>query len=200
MSVLTVYVAAVARWYRRNDLVIPFISLGRPHHPGMENTVGYFGVPLFLRIVLRDEDRLLDLLQRVTQEYSTASEHHDYCRIMAQVPGPSFTSNPSFNWLAGELNLRPIENIVVSEGEELNVQPYPFEIVNRDAFIWDGELRMDLSDGPAGIGGTLIYNADRLTREAIESFKDYLFLFAEQLVKNSRASVVQPPQAVVGSN
>ena len=181
MGVLTAFVVSVMHLYGCWDIIIPFISSGRLY-PEVANTVGFFGVPIFLRVTLLRTDRFLDLLQRVTGEYANACEHHDSCRIAAQTPEPEFTWNPTFNWLP-EMN--PMETMASVEcGDVVAIEPCELEIDPPEDFRWNGQLRVDFRDTAAGLTGVIGYRTDSFPRTAMERFRSLLHLFAGQLARD----------------
>jgi hypothetical protein len=194
MCVLAVYAASLMRFYNEADIVIPFICLGR-HHFEVENTIGFFGAPLFLRIALLENDSLLDLLDRTTHEYRIACEHHDFCRIAAQTPEPEFTWNPMFNWLTEQFNMGSTTSAPDPQnGGDIKIEPYELEITPPDDVRWDGELRVDISDTPQGLVGTLGYRADCFTGDAIERFRACFQSLAAPLVRGPRTRIaIRPP-------
>lgn len=98
MCIFTAYVALVLRWCNAPESVIQYQSNGRVN-PDIENTIGYFASALYLRIALLEDDRFVDLLKRVAEEYCRAYEHADSSYMSAQVPRPEFTRNTVFNWI-----------------------------------------------------------------------------------------------------
>lgn len=178
MSVLTVFAAAVFRFYCTSQLVLPFISGGRLQ-PDLANTIGYFGTPLLLRVELLEEDSFVDLLRRVTAEYGTAYEHSDSCRVAAAIPEPDFVWNPTFNWIPPEFNTEPDENGL---RDTLSIERYEISIALRDDTRWNGELRLELSDTQDGVRGVVGYRADLFTLEAVGQFEQDLRFFAQKLV------------------
>jgi Condensation domain/TubC N-terminal docking domain len=180
ISVLTAYMVTVMHWYAQSDLVIPLITLGR-HHPELENTIGFFGVPLFLRISLLKQDTFADLLARITHEYRNACEHHDSCRIVAQHPQPDFAWNPMFNWLPHNLDgLPPMASSTGDYQELIKIEPFELDLTPPDP-KWEGELRIDISDTSTGAAGTIGYRTDYFTSSDIDRFGHMLRSFAEQL-------------------
>jgi hypothetical protein len=97
MLVFAAYAGFVLRLCDAQESVFPFENEGRVSHKTSE-TIGYFAFPLYLRIRLFDDDRLVDLLGRVTDEYCNAYEHADFSYMESQVPRPEFTKNGLFNW------------------------------------------------------------------------------------------------------
>jgi hypothetical protein len=194
MAALTAYVAFVLQWCRITDLVMVFVANGRLH-PAVENTVGYFAAPLFLRIELLEGDRFLDLLKRVTQEYSLAYEHSDSGKMAAEVPSPEFAWNPRFNWLPRELNrslFGPVDDL--DAARRLAIEPYELEILPREDIRWSGELELLVADGSDGVRGQFVYRADRFTAHSVERLARNLQFFVEKMVSEpwSRVSTVRP--------
>src|SRR5581483_2444404 len=58
ISFLTAFVIAVAAWSGKQDVVIPFSMHGRLHRE-LDNVIGCFSAPLFLRVEMRMQDTLL---------------------------------------------------------------------------------------------------------------------------------------------
>src|SRR5205814_766857 len=79
MTMLTAFIAAVARWSGETDVMIWVANRGR-FHPAVEATVGGFACLLPLRIEIPAGDRLHDLRSCVTAEYARAQEHADFFR------------------------------------------------------------------------------------------------------------------------
>ena len=189
MSVLTAFVALVSRWCDVADLVLPFTTLGR-FQPEVENTIGFFGTPLLLRIELQEEDTFLDLLTRVTREYATAYAHDDSCRVAVQTRRPEFTFNPPFNWIPGEFKWQPGESRHEFPTDNyFTLARFDFEITPYDDYNWDGEPRIDFSDTPDGVIGVIGYRADRFARDTVATFGRSLRMVAEKLVNEPHALV-----------
>lgn len=196
MSVLTAYVAVVLRWSNETALVMPFITTGRARKE-LENTIGFFGSILFLRIDLFSDDSFVDLLTRVTEEYGVACEHDDSGRIAAQTPPSEFAGNPLFNWFSREFRLRPNEGYVpnaevegLCEADSIKLEPFafsfgPFEDKDDDVddIGWDKELAAFLYETNEGIIGNIAYRADRVTLGTIERFERNFRFFVERLVR-----------------
>ena len=104
MSVFTAYVALVLRWCNASEGVFLYETDGRVR-PELESSVGYFAFPLYLRVELLENDRITDLLARVTNEYCNAYEHADFSYMESLVPRPDFTRNSCFNWVGPGYNM-----------------------------------------------------------------------------------------------
>jgi hypothetical protein len=190
MSVLTAFVSLVLRWSNTMDLVLPFVTAGRLY-PEVENTVGFFGTLLLLRIEIFEEDTFLDLLQRVTKEYAVAYEHDDSLRMAVQMHWPEFILNPIFNWIPRKFNVNPGgPGCAFKATDSLLIAQYDIAITPRDDEEWDGEPRIDLSDSNDGVTGAIGYRADRFTRDTVERFGRSLLSFAEKLAKEPRTRVI----------
>ena len=180
LGLLAVFAALLFRSSGISDLVIPFTTLGRSQ-PETLDLVGFFAVPLFLRLRLDEADRFSDLLAQVMTEYATASLHEDACRIAAQQPEREFVWNPVFNWIPYGL---------ASDGsqtgqlitETLRVESSRYGFTRRDAREWGGELRVDLADMPDGITAEIRYRTDRLTAQFADGFAQHFNQFATRLV------------------
>lgn len=190
LSALTVYVALVLRWCNKADLVVTFLSTGR-FHPEVENTVGYFAAPLFLRIKLHDDDSFLDLLRHVTKEYCAAYDHADSGRIAVQIPQPEFVSNPRFNWIPQEFNMNPAGCIHNSELDDaIRIEQCKFELTPCDGIDGrGGGVELVLSNTKSGVTGAIWYRADLFALSTIERFERNFRFFAEMLVKEPKARV-----------
>jgi hypothetical protein len=96
MSTFAAYAGLVLRWCNAPTTVLKFQSDCRMS-PQIENAVGYFAAPLYLRIDMSPETTFSDLVRQVTQEYCTAYEHADFSYLEAQIPRREFTRNGFFN-------------------------------------------------------------------------------------------------------
>ena len=97
MSVFAAYVALVLRWCNLSDAVFQYVSDCR-FSPTIQNTIGYFAAPLYLRIQLPDNGTFSDLTRIATEEYCRAYEHVDRLYIASSMPRPGVTFNTAFNW------------------------------------------------------------------------------------------------------
>lgn len=189
MSVLTAFVALLSQWCNVADLVIQFVTRGRAY-PEVNNTVGLFGVPLFVRIELAEEDTFLDLLGRVTREYTAACEHDHSCRTAVQMCGAEFGLNPLFNWIPQEFNMNGgSPDCQARSDDALVLAPFGFAVTPREGQEWDGEPRIDLSDSKEGVSGAIGYRADRVAPDTVERFGRSLLLFAQKLAREPGSRV-----------
>lgn len=195
MMVLCTYVALLLRWSNQSTLIVPFITMGRSR-PELDNLIGYFAAPLFLRIELAENDSFLDLLKYVTQTYWEACEHDDFGRIAAQFPAPEFEPNSSFNWIPSEFtsadesftdDLR--EGCV---GSEIRVQPFSIGPLPQ-GFDWEGawdrEPVVFFTENRDGIYGEIGWTGSSVSAEAIERFAKNFQSVAEAFVRDPTVAV-----------
>jgi hypothetical protein len=192
MVLLATYAALVLRLCDASDLLMLFITMGRLR-PEVQNTVGFFGAPLFLRVKLLESDSFTDLIARVTKEYATACEHTDSCKVAAQMVHPELLLNPCFNWIPRELNMHPEGQIHPSEtGDAIVLRRYDFRLELRNDIEWDGEPRLELSDTKEGIHGLIRYRPGHFAFSTIERFGASFRDVATKLIRdpNGRVSAV----------
>lgn len=183
MITLAAYVAFLLRWSEVTAAVIPFTNLGR-HQAKLDSTIGYFAIPLYLRVETRADDTFPDLLDRLIEEYCVAYECSDCGRLAAATPTPGFVWNPRFNWIPEDLGMGDRETQALKSDACLKVEPYSIEILARDDIEWeeDSVLEMSLSEGEGGVAGFLTYRGDRFAQQNIERFVRSFELFAEHLL------------------
>jgi hypothetical protein len=191
MGVLTAWVAVVSRWCGTRDVVVPFLAMGRPGAE-VENTVGCFASPLYLRFSVEPDDTFVDLLQRVTDVYGAAAEHDDLGYLGAQLPRREFTYNSCFNWHPKEFQLDPVTflfNIDTSKVEGLSeaLSLRPFDVAEPsapedDGMVWDDEPGLFLSEGEHEAAGLLLYRVERVAATTAEKVAQSLVSFAEAMV------------------
>lgn len=161
------YIGFVLRWCNISESVFLYETDGR-FSRNIQDTIGYFAFPLYLRVHLSQDDRFPDLLRRVTSEYCNAYEHADYSYMEAQSPRYGFTHNTRFNWIprgpsTSRFELDSPEGLItgtlipftqrVVEDHEMNAEP---------AF---GVLEMD-----DGIDVSMEFPLDQFCFENMEEF------------------------------
>ena len=188
LSLLTAFVTIVAGWSGRRDIVIPFSTLGRLHKD-LDNVIGCFSAPLFLRLELSPEDTLLEVVERIHREYGLAHAHHDCGRIAARVPEPEFEWNPFFNWIPKETN---IDTAATSPDQQesaarLRIEAYDLNLPLRDDVEWSPEILFALIEEPPDVSGVLEYRADKLPADVVERFACSFMRTVETLVVTPQA-------------
>lgn len=179
MSVFTAYAALVLRWCNVSDTVIQYQSDGRIS-AAIENALGYFASPLYLRLELREGDNFVDLLRRVIEEYCKACEHADHSYIAAQVPAPEFTRNSCFNWVP-QGTKRELSGL---DGSEYAITCCPVSFVHPmlKSLETDAEPFILLYETEREITGDVCFKRSQLSTSTMERFGRNFVLFIETLL------------------
>lgn len=190
ITVFTVYVTLVLRWYKTADAVIQYQTDGRATRE-VEHTIGYFASVLLLRITLRPEDSFSSLIGRVTDEYCSACEHADASYLESQVPRPALARNPCFNWVpqGSETGMNYLEQ---PDGP-IACSQVPFEHPMLKILDRDNEPTLLLFDAESAIEGGIYFPMNLYPRGAMESFARAFMLLLENLLISSHAPVSQLP-------
>jgi hypothetical protein len=186
MTVFTAYVALVLRWCNVSEIVIQYLTDGRSS-PELENTIGFFASGLYLRIALREDDRFVDLKDRVTQEYCEAYTHADHYFLEAQVPRPDFTLNTAFNWLPHQST---IDDSDLERSEEaITCSPVPFVHPMLKCFERDSEPVIVLVDTGDEIVGDVSFPLNRFRFKTMETFGHNFLVFLNALLNEPEQHV-----------
>jgi hypothetical protein len=183
MSVFCAYVGLVLRWCHVAHAVIQYQSGSRS--PEVENAIGYFSSPLYLRMELLEHDTFLDLVARTTAEYCAAYEHADYSYLESRQPKPGFTCNTCFNWVPEEPAFGGANRL--AEGLELS--PVPFEHPMLKGLERDSEPFVLLQDTAQDIVGNIYFSRERLSPETMERFGRNLTVFLKALSRHPTTRV-----------
>jgi hypothetical protein len=185
MVVLTGFIALLMRWCDKTDLVVSIHTTGRLH-AAVENTIGRFQCPLFLRAQLTGEDTFMDLLQRVTDEYSAAYEHHDVGRVLTHEPAKDLAMNPNFNWIPREMIWNPTN-------AAFDVQPFEGQYSGLRDIEWDGEPQFVMSETDHGLTGAIAYKTKRIAPADLHRLKRNFQQFLQTLAKKPNSRVMSAP-------
>jgi hypothetical protein len=186
MGVFTAYVALLLRWCNVPQGVVRYQVDGRVD-AAIANTVGYFALPLFLRIALGRDDTFELLTRRVIDEYCFAYEHADYCYHEAMEARPEFTRTSAFNWLPSHAAEGPSELDVLDD--PLIVSPVPFAHPMIKILEWDAEPAIVLAEVADEIAGGLHFPLSRFTFEGMERFARNFVMLVETLLKHPQQRV-----------
>jgi hypothetical protein len=187
MGALTAFVAAVLRSLEKDDVVVGMMADGRDQIE-LQNTIGLFASPLYLRVRLKEEDSFLDLLQRITHEYREGLRHNDRGRAWLPPPGPDFARNISLNWFPDNVLSNPTK-LPKGSRQTARVEEYPLTTLAAKSWDdWSTEIRwepsMTLADTPIGIAGSLIYPGHVHETGTIYKLARNIELFANELVQH----------------
>jgi hypothetical protein len=176
MAVLTAYLATTLIWAKQSVITSGFVITGR-NIPGLEQTIGWFGSLLFLRVTLSEDDTFRTLLERVTREYYLAVEYADHGRVT--LGRPRCMWNTSFNWRVGlDATQPPALARVKPDQPKDGVTGTPFEFArplldidwSDDPDLLDGEPGVLFADEPDGIAGAFIYRPDLFSADTMHQF------------------------------
>lgn len=180
MSVFAAYAGVVLRWCNVSESVIRYQSNGRVR-PEIENTIGYFTSSLHLRIALLGNERVIDLIDRTTEEYCHAYEHADSSYIASQVPPADFTRNTLFNWVPqGSEN-----DLLDLEGAEYAIRCSPIRFVH--PMLKSLELDIEpvtlLFDAKDEVIGGVHYPLNRFSIGEMERFGRNFMMFIDTMLR-----------------
>lgn len=181
MSVFTTYVALVLCLCDASEAVFQYQSDGRVS-PALEHTIGYFAAVLYLRVKLAEDDSLIDLMKRVTDEYCRAYEHVDFSDVALEEPRPEFARNTIFNWVPQTADLNPVD--LGEAADAISCQEVSFEDPELSNLDWDHEPGVLFFDTEGGIVGRIYFPLNRFTSESIERFARNYIGFIRALIDN----------------
>ena len=182
MSLLTVYVTLLSHWCNTPDVVV-VVPVARPPYPEIENSVGPFGAPLFLRIAVSRDDSFVDLLTRVIDEYSTACEHNDSGKLAMRPPKPGFLLNPVFNFFSKEYFTIHADNWSGGGRPEAPLEESTFTFDGEPIDYGRIEPLVAMFERQDDVFGWLEYQRDLATAGSLERFVEKMQLFARSLVE-----------------
>lgn len=180
MGALTAFVALGMRWCDASQALFQYQSDGRTH-PEIENTIGFFTSALYLRVALHPDDRLVDLLSRLTQEYCAAYEHADASYIASQVPAPEFTRSAVFNWVPQGSRSDLSELNGTADAIVCSALPFAHPMLKRLEF--DREPGLLLFDTDDDVVGGVYFPLRRFSVATMERFSRNFLMFVELLLR-----------------
>jgi hypothetical protein len=178
LVVLSLYVAAIARWLCRLDLLLAFVSNGRDR-PELQQMVGFLADYLHLRIRVSNDESFQDLLHQVAAEFRCAYEHQDFGRVPDLVP--DCKPELCFNWLPAVSARRFAENTP----HALTVEPLPLRL----SFPLSDPITVAplFIDQPTTIAAIIYYQPEVFAAHEIERLVKILLSLAEQAVQRPGA-------------
>jgi hypothetical protein len=186
MAVFTAYAAAVMRWCNAAEHIVQYQSISRISSE-LENTIGYFASPLYLRVQMDTNDTFLDLLRNLTHEYCRAHEHADFFYLATQIPVPAFTQSTIFNWspLGSRIDLSLLE------GTSSKFACSPVRVTDpvRRVLAFVHEPVVRLADTEEAIVGSVFFPRSQYTAEQMQRF-------ARAVERSVRALLHQPAEPI----
>jgi hypothetical protein len=183
MSTFTAFVAIVLRWCGAAECVLQFQADGRIT-PEIENTIGYFATPLYLRIGIRSGDTFVDLLQRVVAEYCQAHEHADFYYMEAVAHRPEFAFNTIFNWVPN--NGLPEQS---RSDKSLTWWPIAFTDPMLKHVERDNEPSVLLYENADEVTGGVRFPRARFSDESMQTLGRNFLLFIRELLRSPHKCV-----------
>lgn len=190
------YALAMSRWCERSDLLVMFASHGR-YRPELKRIVGYVATLPHLRIEVRKQDTLLDLLQQATDEFYSAQEHRDFDRAPLLTPdcstelsfnwlptGPNYQFLPA-NWTFNTLNLFDAAGVPREPtGHALKVEPFPMQ-----GLWWYKFLPFFFDNGANDIRLMIAHQPAFVLDRTVQRFVSQLRTFATELIERPHARI-----------
>lgn len=186
MSVCSAYVGLVLRWCNVSETVIRYESNGRVSQK-LENAIGYFTSPLFLRIKLLEDDSFADLLNQTREEYCRAYEHADSSYMEAQLPRPEFARNTAFNWIPQGSKI--VASDLDGSEDAINCSAVPFINPRLKNLERDTEPFIVFFDSDDGIVGGVWFPLNRFSVSTMERFGRNFLVFIRGMLRQPEGRV-----------
>lgn len=178
MGVFTAYVGLVLRWCNAKEGLFQYQTDGRVD-PEIENAIGFFAWPIYMRLGLDERDSFVDLLCQITEEYCAAHVHADRCYFEAQSPRPEFTRSSAFNWVPAQgVPLSPAARME----DSITCSPLTFEHPMLNTLERDNEPVVLLYDTGGLIFGGVYFPRERFALSTMERFAQNFSLFLKELL------------------
>lgn len=167
MAVFTAFAILTLRWCKVSQGILQYQSDGR-FNPKLENSIGYYASPLYLKVELRNTDTFLDAIHRVTAEYIRAHQHADFGLMESGVARPDLTRNSCFNWVPGD-TLTTL-GTAFRGTEAIVCEPFAFEHPMLQTLERDTEPVVLLYNGPEDVAGGVCFPLARFSTVTMEEF------------------------------
>lgn len=179
MASLSAYAALVLRWCDVRETAIQFMCDGRMM-AGLENAIGYFAFPIYVRVELPAQATFLDILRQTTEGYCAAIDQADFGYSLSQMPAPEYTRNSGMNWLAGVGQSR---GCIIS-GMTGNLNWEHIDYVNPALQVESAEEPgVGFYERQDGIFGEVTYPRNRFSRRNMETFAANITAFLTTLLR-----------------
>ena len=184
---LALYVAAIAKWCKQTDFIVPFNMAGRQTEH--RHVVGYFSHILFLRMTLTGRETYLELLSLVSNELFRAMSHQDF-GIMA-TERADLLRGVYFQWLSWQAEAVAVpgpESAALTK-ERVTIRDFGAGLTAVPAGMVDVELTF--FDAPDAIQIRGVYPANRFSPATMERFVDGLLTTCRTFVRAPDARVFE---------
>jgi Condensation domain len=185
---LVAYIAVLWRRCRQRDFIVPFNIAGRQSEH--RYVVGYFSHILYLRLQLKGDETVRDLLDLVGNEFFRALAHQDFGRMAMQQP--QFLVGAFCQWVTWHPEEDP-EPVGTTEPRPLTIKRLSIRDFGEGlSALPPGMVDVDLTffDTPQGIYASGVYRADRFSSDTMAEFMSEVQSAARLLVHNPQARLM----------
>jgi len=180
LVILAIYVVLMSRWCRQRELIVSFPSDGR-YRPELMGMIGWISGPLYLRVDVSENERFLDLVTRVTLEFTSAYDHYDFNRLPDLVP--ECVTDLFFNCLPRFFCGSQPVGYPWQANNQLKITPFAFTVPRPLAFA------PFLLDCESGMTVVIEYRRDLFAPATIENLGRNLRRFAKEFAFKPEARV-----------
>lgn len=189
MLLLTGYAEVVFRWCGQRDFIVP-LNIAGQHDSEHFEIIGYFAQALYLRVKMTGDETFIDLLRKVSHEFSCALLHQDFGRIAAQTPEPVWSACFTANTLSID-QISGVPTPAEARSIEMRAQRFSTDCVHVDKTPMRSATDMGISFDDHGeeITAGVYYRTDLFERSVIEEFMSDLRSTLERLVEDPCARI-----------
>jgi hypothetical protein len=187
LFVFAMYSALVLRWCRISTALFQYQSDGR-FSSDIDNTIGFFATMLYLRVELRDSDRLIEVVDRVKEKYCNAHQHADQSFLETQYPRPEFTRAVGFNWIPR--NTSEGQSVSVRVTDDLDYVSVPVTDIWLKALEADGEPILILNETDEDILGGLYFPSSGFAAREMAAFLRSFDIWVAGMLLDTNAKVL----------
>lgn len=188
LILMSAYLAVMARWCNRSDLVLSMAYHGRCRDE-LSAIVGCLVNELLIRVSVTKTNSFIDLLNSVGQEYFSALDHLDFDRARDLLPEISTDLDFAFLHLGSwQWSIRNLH------GENIEVNAHHFR-----RLVTSPPLSCFVFETDANIEYRIEYRADLLSRTRIQDFVNALVGVTQAAMDNPRATLQSINEASICS-
>jgi hypothetical protein len=165
----------MSHWCQQEDLLIRCPVHGRHDRPELENVIGFIVNVLYLRLRVRSDDTLRELLSQADREMHSAFQHLDFDRVPDLMP--DCWTELAFHWRSATRRERTVSQ-QPNVGRQVRTQPFFVRLPD-----WPWKFWSVFDDTPAGICLTVHYWPHVLAARTVEEFGRNIRAIAEALVE-----------------
>ncbi|WP_420018515.1 amino acid adenylation domain-containing protein [Xanthomonas bundabergensis] len=187
MTLHAAWAMLLARLSGQDEIVVGSPVANRPRAE-IESLIGFFVNTLALRVDLRADPSVAELLAQVRATTLEAYAHQDLPFeqvVEALQPERNLSYNPVFQaWL--NLNNAP-------NGGELDLPGLTLDSIDTEQRTARVDLSLSLTDMPAGLTGSLVYSSDLFEHETVQRIAGHWSTLLEAMVADDAQTVSRLP-------